>query len=68
MTNEPALQALVERVNAARANGTPLAIEGGGTKFVCAFGSGAAILSEDHDGVIYSTAVILVSLRPSVTS
>ena len=32
MTNEPALQALVERVNAARASGTPLAIEGGGTK------------------------------------
>ena len=29
MTNEPALQALVERVNAARASGTPLAIEGG---------------------------------------
>jgi hypothetical protein len=38
-------------------------IEGGGTKFVCAVGSGAAILSEDHDGVIYSTSVILVSLR-----
>ena len=32
MTNEPALQALIERVNAARASGTPLAIEGGGTK------------------------------------
>ena len=32
MTNEPALQALVARVNAARASGTPLAIEGGGTK------------------------------------
>ena len=32
MSHDPALQTLIERVNAARAGGTTLCIEGGGTK------------------------------------